>query len=66
VSAGYQMTGPIWGTGTMVPEIGHDGPDVVILVGKHRITLTPEKREEWQRLFMEAERHAEAHQAVSG
>jgi hypothetical protein len=66
----YEMTGAV-PLPDGIAEIGHQGPDVVILAhgGQRRITLGPDVRDEFQKLYMEAETQAEAwaaeHPAVS-
>ena len=43
-----------------VVKVSADCDGVVIHAGRQTVTFGPEERETFQRLFMEAERHAEA------
>ncbi len=66
-SDGYQMTGALSDMRGGIVEIGHNGPAVEVRPhGLKVITLDAAGREEWQRLFMEAERRAEAWAAEHG
>jgi hypothetical protein len=58
--SGYQMTDAIGMPGGIL-EVGHDGKDIVMCVhGGRQVRLTAEGREEFRRIFAEAERRADA------
>jgi hypothetical protein len=63
VASSYQDIDVIFAPDGCSVEVGHKGADVVLQVfaGSDGVALSTEKREQFQRAFMEAERYAEAH-----
>jgi hypothetical protein len=62
MAGNYQEIDVVFAPDGCSVEVGHKGADVVLQVfaGSDGVALSAEKREQFQRAFMEAERRAEA------
>lgn len=61
MSSGYQMTGAVADARGVIVEIGHNGPAVEIrLHARGPAVLNAAQREDFARIFFQAERQAEA------
>lgn len=67
-SSSYQMTGAV-NVGGLIVEVGHNGTNVEVRPPNKRdviLVFDAAAREQFQRLFMEAERRAEEHVSQLG